>query len=57
MFYYDGLANQDTEIKLSIELTDDDDEIGNELQSPLELCIKTKWKNARIDWIGSDRLL
>ncbi|XP_013399947.1 probable ubiquitin carboxyl-terminal hydrolase MINDY-4 [Lingula anatina] len=59
LYYYDGLARQDEEIRLTIETTNrfyeppsDDD-----LVPPLEHCIRTKWKDAQIDWNGTEPIL
>jgi len=69
LFYYDQLSNQQDEIKLSLTLSNDgyndnDDEDNGEiidhhkkLVPPLNLCIKTKWKNVNIDWNDTDPLL
>ncbi|KAJ3298440.1 hypothetical protein HK104_010700 [Borealophlyctis nickersoniae] len=71
LYYYDGLANQDAEIRLSITLPsrggrrdedssgsdDEDDEDGNGLVPPLEHCIRTKWRGVTVDWNGTDPLL
>ncbi|ESO97147.1 hypothetical protein LOTGIDRAFT_143419, partial [Lottia gigantea] len=59
LYYYDGLANQQEEIKLTIDTTNrsfkapsDDD-----LIPPLELCIRTKWPDAEVDWNGYEPIL
>eukprot|EP00062_Callorhinchus_milii_P023624 gi/632982668/ref/XP_007908263.1/ PREDICTED: protein FAM188B [Callorhinchus milii] len=58
MYYYDGLANQQDEIRLTIDapqtcvVTREDD-----LIPPLENCIRTKWKGAVIDWNGTEPIL
>ncbi|ORX41697.1 hypothetical protein BCR36DRAFT_416592 [Piromyces finnis] len=66
LFYYDQLSNQQDEIKLTITLLNDtyhDDDNGEiidhhkKLVPPLNLCIKTKWKNVNIDWNDTDPLL
>ncbi|KAG4086199.1 hypothetical protein H8356DRAFT_1298013 [Neocallimastix lanati (nom. inval.)] len=70
LFYYDQLSNQQEEIKLTLTLLNDgyeggeDDNNGDEiidhhekLVPPLNLCIKTKWKNVNIDWNNTDPLL
>ncbi|XP_036183591.1 probable ubiquitin carboxyl-terminal hydrolase MINDY-4 isoform X1 [Myotis myotis] len=58
LFYYDGLANQQEQIRLTVDTTqlvpeDRDDD----LVPPLELCIRTKWKGASVNWNGSDPIL
>ncbi|ORX81495.1 hypothetical protein BCR32DRAFT_268238 [Anaeromyces robustus] len=68
LFYYDQLSNQQDEIKLTLTLLNnnynEDDENNGEiidhhkkLIPPLNLCIKTKWKNVNIDWNDTDPLL
>ncbi|KAM4688414.1 putative ubiquitin carboxyl-terminal hydrolase MINDY-4 [Discoglossus pictus] len=58
LYYYDGLANQQEEICLTIDtaetyIEDKDDE----LVPPLEYCIRTKWKGAVVDWNGTEPIL
>ena len=59
LFYYDGLANQDEVIRLSVDTTAllDESELQGELVPPLEHCIRTRWKNASINWNGTDPIL
>ena len=59
LYYYDGLANQDEVIRLTVDTTvkPPDAELNNDLVPPLEHCIRTKWARAFIDWNGSDPLL
>ncbi|XP_072269083.1 probable ubiquitin carboxyl-terminal hydrolase MINDY-4 [Pyxicephalus adspersus] len=58
LYYYDGLANQQEEIRLTIDTSgnyvEDED---NDLVPPLEFCIRTKWKDAIVDWNGTDPIL
>ncbi|XP_004676884.1 PREDICTED: protein FAM188B isoform X1 [Condylura cristata] len=58
LYYYDGLANQQEQIRLTVDTTqtapEDND---NDLVPPLELCIRTKWKGASVNWNGSDPIL
>ncbi|KAM4705193.1 putative ubiquitin carboxyl-terminal hydrolase MINDY-4 [Rhinophrynus dorsalis] len=58
LYYYDGLANQQEEIRLTIDTAgtyvEDKD---NDLTPPLENCIRTKWKGAVIDWNGTEPIL
>jgi len=59
LFYFDGLGQQDEEIRLSI-IPDGLTEVLNEeldLIPPLDSCIRTKWKNAKVSWNGSDPIL
>ncbi|XP_064495384.1 probable ubiquitin carboxyl-terminal hydrolase MINDY-4 isoform X2 [Pseudopipra pipra] len=58
LYYYDGLANQDEEIRLTVDTTQvctEDKE--NDLTPPLEHCIRTKWQGAVIDWNGTEPIL
>ncbi|XP_060542137.1 probable ubiquitin carboxyl-terminal hydrolase MINDY-4 [Pantherophis guttatus] len=58
LYYYDGLANQQEEIRLTIDTSQlyvENPE--NDLVSPLEHCIRTKWKGARVSWNGTDPIL
>ncbi|XP_063157961.1 probable ubiquitin carboxyl-terminal hydrolase MINDY-4 [Candoia aspera] len=58
LYYYDGLANQQEEIRLTIDTSPlyvEDQE--NDLISPLEHCIRTKWKGAVVNWNGTDPIL
>ncbi|KAM5272217.1 putative ubiquitin carboxyl-terminal hydrolase MINDY-4 [Ctenodactylus gundi] len=58
LYYYDGLANQQEQIRLTIDTTQTVPEhSSNDLVPPLELCIRTKWKGASVDWNGSDPIL
>ncbi|XP_014800669.1 PREDICTED: protein FAM188B isoform X1 [Calidris pugnax] len=58
LYYYDGLANQEEEIRLTVDTTQmctGDKE--NDLTPPLEHCIRTKWQGAVIDWNGTEPIL
>ncbi|XP_074841278.1 putative ubiquitin carboxyl-terminal hydrolase MINDY-4 isoform X2 [Carettochelys insculpta] len=58
LYYYDGLANQEEEIRLTVDTVQpyiEDKE--NDLIPPLEHCIRTKWKGAVIDWNGTEPIL
>ncbi|XP_075171871.1 putative ubiquitin carboxyl-terminal hydrolase MINDY-4 [Anomaloglossus baeobatrachus] len=58
LYYYDGLANQQEEIRLTVDTSgtyiEDKD---NDLIPPLEYCIRTKWTGAAVDWNGADPIL
>lgn len=59
LFYFDGLGQQDEEIRLSIT-PDGLIEVLNEeldLIPPLDSCIRTKWKNAKVSWNNSEPIL
>ncbi|XP_067946481.1 probable ubiquitin carboxyl-terminal hydrolase MINDY-4 [Watersipora subatra] len=56
LLYYDPLSCMEEPIRLTIDTTsrffeppEDDNGVP-----PLELCIRTKWKDAQIDWNGSE---
>ncbi|XP_070584129.1 probable ubiquitin carboxyl-terminal hydrolase MINDY-4 isoform X2 [Erythrolamprus reginae] len=57
LYYYDGLANQQEEIRLTIDTSQPYEENENDLVSPLEHCIRTKWKGAVVHWNGIDPIL
>lgn len=57
LYYYDTLGKQDTEISLNISPPNSNSdkelpEANNDKIPPLEHCIRTKWKNAIINWHG-----
>ncbi|EDO33759.1 predicted protein [Nematostella vectensis] len=54
LYYYDGLARQDEEIRLTVECPEYDE---GDLVPPLELVIRTRWKKATVSWNGSDPIL
>ncbi|XP_069815363.1 probable ubiquitin carboxyl-terminal hydrolase MINDY-4 [Dendropsophus ebraccatus] len=58
LYYYDGLANQQEEIRLTVDTSGtyiEDKE--DDLVPPLEYCIRTKWKGAVVDWNSTDPIL
>nr|KAF6418959.1 MINDY lysine 48 deubiquitinase 4 [Rousettus aegyptiacus] len=58
LYYYDGLAHQQEQIRLTIDTTQTvPEDGGSDLIPPLELCIRTKWKGASVNWNGSDPIL
>ncbi|XP_061594317.1 probable ubiquitin carboxyl-terminal hydrolase MINDY-4 [Cololabis saira] len=60
LYYYDGLANQQEEIRLTVSVgksTQSLQEIDNDLIPPLDLCIRTRWKDAVVDWNDTEPLL
>ncbi|XP_075444073.1 putative ubiquitin carboxyl-terminal hydrolase MINDY-4 isoform X2 [Ascaphus truei] len=58
LYYYDGLANQQEEIRLTIDTTGSNvEDEDNDLIPPLEYCIRTKWKGAFVDWNGTEPIL
>ncbi|TPX60269.1 hypothetical protein SpCBS45565_g07564 [Spizellomyces sp. 'palustris'] len=59
MIYYDGLANQDGEIRIQVICGEGvvDAEDDSELTPPLERCVRTRWKGARVEWVGCEPIL
>ncbi|XP_067824395.1 probable ubiquitin carboxyl-terminal hydrolase MINDY-4 [Heptranchias perlo] len=58
LYYYDGLANQQDEIRLTIDASEGCPLEGeDDLIPPLELCIRTKWKGAFVDWNATEPIL
>ena len=61
MFYFDGLANQDEEIKLTITPKPapplDPVACKSDDNPPIDLCVRTRWPGAAVDWNGVDPLL
>lgn len=60
LFYYDGLANQDEVIRLSVDAAalDETPQVKHDdLVPPLNLVIRTKWPLASVDWHAVEPLL
>ncbi|MGH0130526.1 UNVERIFIED_CONTAM: hypothetical protein FKN15_026408 [Acipenser sinensis] len=58
LYYYDGLANQQEEIRLTVDTSQSCvPDAENDLIPPIEHCIRTKWKGAMVDWNGAEPLL
>ena len=62
LFYYDQLSRiQDKIIKLTIDCSTNtsNNVVSNDehLVSPIEHCLRTKWRDANIDWNGSEPIL
>ncbi|XP_025874883.2 probable ubiquitin carboxyl-terminal hydrolase MINDY-4 isoform X2 [Vulpes vulpes] len=58
LYYYDGLANQQEQIRLTVDTTQTvPEDKDNDLIPPLELCIRTRWKGALVNWNGSEPIL
>lgn len=62
LFYYDGLANQDEQIRLTVatRARPEGSRVSarhDDLVPPLNLVIQTKWSRAEVDWNGVDPLL
>ncbi|CAG0924241.1 unnamed protein product [Notodromas monacha] len=60
LYYYDGLARQDHLIRLTVDVSSDSirkTSPHSDLIPPLELCIRTKWPDARVEWNESEPIL
>ncbi|XP_076133706.1 putative ubiquitin carboxyl-terminal hydrolase MINDY-4 isoform X2 [Alosa pseudoharengus] len=60
LYYYDGLANQQEQICLTVctsKMTAGGDCVDSDLIPPLEHCIRTRWKNAVVDWNDTEPIL
>nr|CAB3263842.1 protein FAM188B-like [Phallusia mammillata] len=59
LIYYDGLANQDEFIQLTVNpsFPVSNNCSSGDLVPPLEHCIRTKWPKATIDWNDTDPIL
>eukprot|EP00741_Cyanophora_paradoxa_P000404 tig00000404_g395.t1 len=61
LFYYDELARQDEEIRLTIDTRGPAPTVDlnskTDLTPPIENCIRTKWPTAKVDWNGTEPLL
>lgn len=57
LFYYDGLANQEDEIRLTLSPAASKLHKKHDLVPPLEHCIHTKWGGYKVDWNGTEPLL
>ncbi|KAG1973524.1 probable ubiquitin carboxyl-terminal hydrolase MINDY-4 [Pimephales promelas] len=63
LYYYDGLANQQEPIRLTVYSEScatesaQSDNTDSDLIPPLELCIRTKWRNAVVSWNDTDPIL
>lgn len=62
LYYYDGLANQDKPIILTLkagaELTNHQNEQENyELVPPLEYVLQTRWPGVVVDWNDTEPLM
>ncbi|XP_043985379.1 probable ubiquitin carboxyl-terminal hydrolase MINDY-4 isoform X2 [Gambusia affinis] len=60
LYYYDGLANQQEEIRLTVavgKLAQKHHQVDADLIPPLELCIRTRWKDASVNWNETEPIL
>lgn len=57
VYYYDGLANQTEEIRLTLSLGKRLED-KRDLVPPIELCLQTKWgKDLLVNWNETEPLL
>ncbi|XP_036435475.1 LOW QUALITY PROTEIN: probable ubiquitin carboxyl-terminal hydrolase MINDY-4 [Colossoma macropomum] len=62
LYYYDGLANQQEPIRLTVYpgsavKPSDSENMDTDLIPPLELCIRTRWADAAVSWNESEPIL
>ncbi|XP_077390341.1 putative ubiquitin carboxyl-terminal hydrolase MINDY-4 isoform X2 [Festucalex cinctus] len=58
LYYYDGLANQQEEIRLTVSVGKSASSCqDSDLLPPLELCIRTRWKDAFVSWNDTEPIL
>ena len=58
LYYYDGLANQDELIRLTVRPSVlADKEADYDLVPPLDETLRTRWPEASIDWNDTEPLL
>lgn len=60
LYYYDGLANQQEEIRLTVSVGKSApicQDIDTDLIPPLEHCIRTRWKDAFVNWNDTEPIL
>ncbi|XP_039668113.1 probable ubiquitin carboxyl-terminal hydrolase MINDY-4 isoform X3 [Perca fluviatilis] len=60
LYYYDGLANQQEEIRLTVSVGKSAlscQHVDTDLIPPLEHCIRTRWKDAFVNWNDTEPIL
>ncbi|XP_034387061.1 probable ubiquitin carboxyl-terminal hydrolase MINDY-4 [Cyclopterus lumpus] len=60
LYYYDGLANQQEEIRLTVSVGESAlscHDADTDLIPPLEHCIRTRWKDAFVNWNDTEPIL
>ncbi|XP_029286258.1 probable ubiquitin carboxyl-terminal hydrolase MINDY-4 [Cottoperca gobio] len=60
LYYYDGLANQQEEIRLTVSVGQSAPSCGDvdtDLIPPLEHCIRTRWNDAFVNWNDTEPIL
>ncbi|XP_077573188.1 putative ubiquitin carboxyl-terminal hydrolase MINDY-4 [Stigmatopora nigra] len=56
LYYYDGLANQQEEIRLTVSFGKSGSSC-QDLIPPLDHCIRTRWKDAFVSWNDTEPIL
>ena len=51
LYYFDGLARQDEEIKLTVTPQQEGPSLGDE-EVPLNNVVRTRWLGVEVDWNG-----
>ncbi|XP_039985471.1 probable ubiquitin carboxyl-terminal hydrolase MINDY-4 isoform X2 [Xiphias gladius] len=60
LYYYDGLANQQEEIRLTVSVGESAvscQDADTDLIPPLEHCIRTRWTDAFVNWNDTEPIL
>lgn len=62
LYYYDSLANQQVEIRLTVSIGSTPPPLGlqdadTDLIPPLEHCIRTRWRDAVVNWNNTEPIL
>ncbi|CAK6958068.1 probable ubiquitin carboxyl-terminal hydrolase MINDY-4 [Scomber scombrus] len=60
LYYYDGLANQQEEIRLTVSVGKPAlscQDVETDLIPPVEHCIRTRWTDAFVDWNDTEPIL
>ena len=61
VYYYDGLANQDKPIKLTLKAKGDESRVSyrrnDDMVPPLEHVLETRWPGIVVDWNDTEPLL
>jgi hypothetical protein len=57
LYYYDELANQDEQIRLTVDASKVCKRRTTDMVSYVDLCVGTRWMDAAVDWNGVQPLL
>lgn len=60
LYYYDGLANQQEEIRLTVSVGKSVvscQDVDTDLIPPVDHCIRTRWKDAFVNWNDTEPIL